>query len=119
MTPQQIARFKRLGWQFRSEDYTDHHKGTPETSYYAKSPRMKSEALICCPYRPGVGRNVGVPWKDATEEEMLQWEAQNRAYQLGQRKISGDDWRDRDKELLAHFLKNPEAKTITLTFDLP
>jgi len=119
MTTAPIKRYKSLGWRFKIEPYVDHHKGTDEVLHYVKSPRMREEALICCPYRSGPydGRRSDVPWEDMSEDELLDWEAKAVACDL----LSQSGWEEQNRriaELAKQLRAKPKAKSFTVTVRL-
>ncbi len=116
MTPTLIARYKAAGWRFTEED----DGRDSMILHYAQSPRMDEEALICSPLRERqkAGWHRGhTPWQDMTEKELLQWEAEARAKHLLDDPDFDDEKRWR-KQLAAALLKDPAAKTVTLTLRL-
>lgn len=116
MTPTLIARYKAAGWRFTVED----DGRDTMILHYAQSPRMDKRALIHSPLRERqkAGWHRGrTPWQDMTEKELLQWEAEARAKHLLDDPDFDDEKRWR-KQLAAALLKDPTAKTVTLTLRL-
>ncbi len=108
MTPARIAHYKAQGWTFKHDEWQNGHNGDWEDDYLVKSPRLKK------PF------DLHVPFDDprATEKEMLNRE--KRAY-VAQR-IGEDEWGTNRRAVCeaaeAELLKDPEAKTITITVRL-
>lgn len=50
MTSALIKRYRKAGWVFESEDYTNHHNGNPETDYTIKSPRLEEPFTVHKPF---------------------------------------------------------------------
>lgn len=75
-----IRHYERLGWQFIEQNWTNHHNGNDETSYYIKSPRLRGKFMVH--KRSGKNHGVILPWGWMTEEQVLRSEAEQYSWEL-------------------------------------
>lgn len=103
MTNKQLEKYKKLGWEFKSDRWVSPHNGDIEDELHVKSPRLYGFFCVA-------GARHSVPdWDDVDEKEMVDMEKARFALQ------KWDEIDDDIQDLVMAALKEGKGKiTINL-----